>query len=94
MQQDIIKKIQQDFDNPEEVIGLLSKIEENEGDPVSERIYRSIIFLSEGNLEKLNHFINLYFLDYRDLLWQAEYEDPEIQKYDFNKSFSKLGLLK
>ena len=94
MQQDITKKIGQDFESPEEVIGLLSKMEEREDDYISERIYRAIIFLSEGNIEKLNHFIKLYFLDYRDLLWQAEYEDPEIQKYDFKKSFSKLGLLK
>ena len=94
MKKDTLKKIDTDFKNPEEVIRILSEMELRNEEVVSERIYRAIIFLSEGDVEKLHHFINLYFEDYRDLIWQAEYEDPEIQKYDFNKSFSKLGLLK
>ena len=94
MKKDTLKKISTDFKNPEEVIGILSEMELKNKESVSERIYRAIIFLSEGNIEKLHHFIELYFEDYRDLIWQAEYEDPEVQKYDFNKSFSELGLLK
>lgn len=44
-------------------------------------------------MSKLNHFIALSFKDYRDLIWQAEYEDQEVHKYDFNKSFNEQGLL-
>jgi len=93
MQKDILDKINIDFEKPEEVVKVLLAMESKEQAPISDRIYRGIIFLSEGNMDKLNHFIELFFQDYRDLLWQAEYEDPEIQKYNFNKSFRKLGLL-
>ncbi|MDH5414915.1 MAG: hypothetical protein OEW87_12310 [Flavobacteriaceae bacterium] len=93
MKKDTLKKINTDFINPEEAISILSEMELKNDEPVPERIYRAIIFLSEGNIEKLHHFIELYFIDYRDLIWQAEYEDPEVQKYDFNKSFNELGLL-
>jgi hypothetical protein len=92
MRPDILDKINSDFENLEEVISILKVMESTNPEPVSDRIYRSIIFLSEGNINKLNHFIELFFTDYRDLIWQAEYEDPEIQKYDFNKSFKELGL--
>ena len=93
MQKDIVKKIEMDFENSEDVIKILSEMVSRKNEAISERIYRAIIYLSEGNIEKLNYFIELYFQDYRDLIWQAEYEDPEIQKYDFNKSFNELGLL-
>lgn len=95
MQSDIIKKINNDFSNPVKVIELLEEMEKVEGSQIADRIYRSIIFLAEGKIEKLKHYINLFFKDYRDLLWYAEYEgkDPEVQKYDFNQSFVELGLL-
>jgi len=93
MKKDILDKIESDFTNPQEILGILSKMAEKDDEVTSDRIYRSIIFLANGKLELLNHFVGLYFVDYRDLLWQAEYEDPEIQKYDFNKTFYKLGLL-
>ena len=95
MQLDIIKKINNDFSNPDEVIKLLEEMEKTDGSPIADRIYRSIVFLAEGKTEKLKYYINLFFKDYRDLLWYAEYEDndPEVQKYDFNLSFVELGLV-
>lgn len=93
MQKDIVEKIEMDFENSEEVIKVLTEMVSRNNEAISERIYRAIIYLSEGNIEKLNYYIELYFKDYRDLIWQAEYEDPEIQKYDFNKSFNELGLI-
>ena len=93
MKKDILKKIEKDFDNPEEVLDILFVMAEKDNEVTSDRIYRAIIYLANGSIKTLNHSIELYFIDYRDLLWQAEYEDPEIQKYDFNKSFSELGLI-
>ena len=93
MQPDIIYKINADFGNPKEVVNILEAMESMNQGPVSDRIFRGIIFLSQGNMDRLNRFIELSFTNYRDLLWQAEYENPEIQKYDFNKSFDELGLL-
>ena len=93
MKQDIIDKVDLDFVDTKEVLQILEAMESMNRGPVSDRIYRSIVFLSSGSKEKLNHFVDLAFKDVRDLYWQAEYEDPEIQKYDFNKSFVELGLL-
>ena len=76
-------------------MALLKEMENRGGSSIEDRIYRSIVFLAEGDIEKLKYYISLYFKDYRDLLWYAEYDknNPEVQKYDFNQSFSKLGLL-
>ena len=93
MEQDIIDKISLDFANPSEVVNILESMESLNRGPISDRLYRGIIFLSKGDMVKLNNFLDLAFTDYRDLLWQAEYEDPEERKYDFNKSFRELGLL-
>lgn len=93
MQPDIIEKINAEFDDPEEALKTLKAMESVSLGHVSNRILRGIVYLSQGNTSKLRHYIKLALTDYRDLIWQAEYEDPEIQKYDFNKSFNELGLL-
>lgn len=93
MKQDIRDKIELDFVDPKEVLQILRAMESMNRGPVSDRVYRSIVFLSSGNKEKINYYVELAFKDIRDLYWQAEYEDPEIQKYDFSKSFVELGLL-
>jgi len=93
MQPDIIKIVELDFENPKEVVNILEAMKFMNRRPVSDRVYRAIIFLSKGSMSRLNHFTELALTDYRDLLWQAEYENPEVQKYDFNKSFSELGIV-
>lgn len=93
MKKDIREKIKKDFSNPKEILDMLSDMAKKDDEVTSDRIYRAVVFLADGSLQSLNHFIELYFIDYRDLLWQAEYEDSEIQKYDFNKSFKDLGFL-
>jgi hypothetical protein len=93
MNQDIIDKIETDFVDPKEVLQILEAMESMNRGPVTDRVYRSVVFLSSGSKDKLNHYIDLAFKDVRDLYWQAEYVDPEVQKYDFNKSFTELGLL-
>ena len=77
---------------PQEVIDILESLETMNHAPPSDRVLRSIVFLAQGDRNKLSHFIDLAYRDYRDLLWQAEYENPEVRKYDFNKSFDELGL--
>jgi len=42
--------------------------------PISVRVYRGIIFLSDGDMNKLSHYLELALKDYSDHLWQAEYE--------------------
>jgi hypothetical protein len=92
MQKDILEKIETDFQNPEKVINILKAMESMNRGPISDRAYRGIIFLAQGSMTKLNHYIELSFKDYRDLMWQAEHVESEVQNHDFNKSFSELGL--
>ena len=94
MKKDITQKIKVDFPaSATEVIAILESLESMNRGPISDRIYRAIIHLTNGDQERLNQVIELAFKDHRDLLWQAEYKDPEIRKYDFNKTFNELGLL-
>ncbi len=93
MQPDILEKINADFEKPDEVLKILKAMETAVQEHVSSRICRGIVFLSQGSICKLNHYVELSLIDYHDLIWQAEYEGPEIHKYDFNKSFNDLGLL-
>ena len=92
MKKDLLEKIIRDFENSDEVVNILESMESKNGLVVSDRIFRCIDFLAEGDIDKLNQYIELYFKDYRDLIWQAEYDDSEVQKYDFNKSFRQLQL--
>ncbi|HDY85240.1 hypothetical protein LCGC14_0751090 [marine sediment metagenome] len=92
MKQDIINKVESDFDEPKEVIRILESMESMNRGPIEDRAYRSIIFLAHGSRDKLNHYIDLAFKDSRDLYLQAEYEDPEVKKYDFNNTFNEQGL--
>tara|TARA_R110000868_G_scaffold242255_3_gene497794 strand:- start:446 stop:733 length:288 start_codon:yes stop_codon:yes gene_type:complete len=89
MKDDIVSKIEADFEDPQEVFETLEALESMNRGPISDRMCRSIVFLVNGDRDKLHHYIDLAFLDPRDLLWQAEYEDPEIKKYDFSKSFGE-----
>jgi len=44
MQQDILDKIKEDFENPEEVVNILEPMESMNRGPISDRIYRGIIY--------------------------------------------------
>lgn len=68
MQQDIFEKIKVDFGNSSDVLNVLEAMESMNLGPISDRVYRGIIFLSDGDMDKLNHYIELAFKDYRDLL--------------------------
>lgn len=92
MLEDIIAKIALDFENPGEILDILASMEEVRGGPVESRVIRSILFLAAGDTARLRHFVDLYFIDFRDLLWQAEYENTGVRKYDFNRTFGELGL--
>ena len=90
---DIIQKIEQDFagdypfalDMIDDFVSCTSK-------PVSDRLLRAVVFMANGKIEKLDHAIELANIDFRDVLWQAEYDCGETQLYDFHRSFPELGL--
>lgn len=63
---------------------------------MSNRIIRCVIFLAEGDLEKLEHFIDIAKTDYRDVIFMAEYTDHESKHpkriRDLNRSFGRHDL--
>ena len=93
MQPDIVEKINKDFDNPDEVIRIVEAFVLISKHPEADRVCRAVIFGAKGDLKRLHECIDDSFFDCRGYLRQAENEGTETQKYDFNQSFSELGLL-
>jgi hypothetical protein len=90
---DILKKIETDFQgNSKNALKIIENSIETNKFLNSERIIRCIIFLSKGDLNELNRFIEVAILDTRDVIYWAEYGKSEnIEKYkrlrNFNKTF-------
>ena len=89
---DILTQIKHQFgENHKKVIEILEN-ELSENDFLnSNRIIRCLIFLSEKNIEKVKENINLAKIDWRDIIFLAEYESNEKSEpkliRDFNKPF-------
>lgn len=60
---------------------------------VTNRLVRAVIYLANGDFAALNVHIERVLNDYKDLLWEAEYERGDEQLRDFNRTFYELGLL-
>ncbi|BBB29847.1 hypothetical protein [Neptunomonas japonica] len=60
---------------------------------ISDKMIRSIIYLAKGDITSLKNTIQRTRQDYKDVLWQAEYDRGDEQLRDFNKTFDELGLL-
>jgi hypothetical protein len=79
---DIVKKIEQAFppqDAPK-AVELLAAAGE------SARVSRCIVFLADGNLERLTHYIKAAAQDCRNVIFWAEYDDGELVR-QFSDSF-------
>lgn len=91
---DIYRKIEIDFkDNLQAVIEQIEILDAEANGLLSDRLLRAMVFVANGNIERLKQIIKLARIDYRDVLWQAEYDANEKQIHDFNKSFDDLKLL-
>lgn len=60
---------------------------------ISDKMIRSIIYLAKGDFTLLKSTIELARKDYKDVLWQAEYNRGDDQLRDFNKTFEELGFV-
>lgn len=94
--EDISQRIKHDFnDSAEKVFEILIAAISKTDYLKTDRIIRCIIFLSQGDLDKLEHNIAIAISDPRDIMLYAEYEnlDDKDFKYkrvrDFNKTFEK-----
>jgi hypothetical protein len=94
MQTDIYQKIEKDFGFDSKLaIEQIEILDARSKGLVSDRMLRAMVFLAKGNIERFKQVIELGRTDYRDVLWQAEYECGEEQLYDFNKTFHELKLM-
>lgn len=75
-----IKKYWPDQD-PEEILKILQRSSMDKYEKESHRVQLAIIKLSEGDLEKLEEYLDLAKKDYRDVLTFAEY--PEEMRMGF-----------
>ena len=73
---DIIEKIKRDFDSPDEAdlaLSVLADFVDQNQDLSTDRILRCIVFVANGDIDKLEKAIDLASTDYRDLIVWAEY---------------------
>jgi hypothetical protein len=93
--EDITTRIKIDFGiKSDEVFERLTKAIEKTEYISTDRVIRSIIFLSEGNLQELNRYIEVATYDTRDVMFWAEYENLNDNSNpkrirDFNKTFEE-----
>ena len=67
--------------DPEKIIKILRRYGQDDYEKESPRVQLAIIKLSDGDLEKLEEYVNLAKQDYRDVLAFAEY--PEEMRTGF-----------
>ena len=94
MKTDIYQKIERDFGNDIKLaLEQIEILDARSKGLIGDRILRAMIFLAKGNIERFKQVIELGRTDYRDILWQAEYDCGEDQIYDFKKTFHELNLM-
>lgn len=93
---DIFQKIESDFgENANEIHEALKVLDAKTKGMIGNRVIRSIVFLAQGDVALFHEKVKLAQIDWRDVLTQAEYSYPEIERIrDFDKTFYELGLLK
>lgn len=86
MKADIYQKIETDFgDDLKLAIEQINILEACSKALVADRMLRAMVFLVKGNIDRFKQVIELGQIDYRDVLWQAEYNCCEVQWYDFHE---------
>lgn len=87
---DIWGKVNRDFETPEEAalaLSVLNDFVEQNRELSSDRILRCIVFLANGDLDRLEEALDLAIRDYRDLIVRAEYNEKNERVRDLNRPF-------
>lgn len=84
--EDILVRIMGDFpeESPETILALLMEYKGSE----RPRISRCILHLARGSIDQLLHFIGSANVDYRDVIYIAEYSESDSRVHDFSQPFS------
>jgi len=93
---DIYEKIENDFgERANEIHQELKILDGKTKDLICHRVIRAIIYLANGDVDTFHEKVKLSQVDWRDVLFQAEYSYGEDKRLrDFNKTFYELDLLK
>lgn len=87
MEPDITARVAADFAPADrgDALGLLELLgSEVGGQP---RVLRCVLFLAEGNLARLAHFADRARVDWRDVMYWAEYDEQDRLVRDFDRPF-------
>jgi hypothetical protein len=83
---DIEARIDAQFKDGQRVRELLSSVAPQKEEA---RILRCILVLSDSDYDSVAAWVKKANTDYRDLIWYAEYDNREVRKYDFARSFDE-----
>ena len=85
---DIESRVRTDFPEKdrESAVCVLRKLVA-ELDREGPRVLRCVLFLAHGELPRLIHNAEQARLDYRDVIYWAEYDEQDRQLWDFNQPF-------
>jgi len=86
--EDILQRVHQDF--PDEYETVLQLLDSYKG-PEQARVVRCIIYLSQGNSDRLLSSLHTATVDYRDVIYFAEYDQHDHRVRDFSAVFRGKG---
>jgi len=87
---DIWGKVNKDFETPEEAalaLSVLADFVDQNQELSSDRILRCIVFVANGDLDRLEKALDLAKTDYRDLIVWAEYDEQNERVRDLTNPF-------
>jgi hypothetical protein len=87
---DIWGKVNKDFETPEEAalaLSVLADFVDQNRELSSDRLVRCIVFLADGDLDRLEEALDLAKKDYRDLTVRAEYNEKNERVRDLAHPF-------
>jgi len=95
--EDIQQRIIHDFqDSSDKAIEILDKAISQTDYLRTDRVIRCIVFLANGDIDKLKKYIDNAIFDTRDVMFWAEYDNRDSFQNakrirDFNKTFDKCS---
>lgn len=86
---DVDRRLRLEYE-PQEVIEIYAAFEDLQrtAPHINSRIFRCILHLAEGNVNRLLELVENARIDYRDVILWAEYDQRgRTRLHDFNKAF-------
>jgi hypothetical protein len=85
---DIDKWIKDKYPDVDKAQAILEPILSMDTAICTSRIIRCALYLSDSDYDSLIRYVKKALDDPRNVLWYAEYDNRDVQKRDFSRSFS------